>query len=177
MNGYAPEYAVDISKEDAVNIIGDTDLTEGQVKRMINERKVIIAHFLDRGDEWHCFFITYNSIGGKENHKDGQPHFHYISSAFGIKRDDFIKSMESGNYKSTSGLSQPLVDNESIVKRIGFFAKAGISFEAFGPTGRFYVLISRSSVFVVLGWFCQTNFSHGFLLAEPLRPRFDVVKL
>lgn len=92
----------DISKEDAVNIIGDTDLTEGQVKRMINERKVIIAHFLDRGDEWHCFFITYNSIGGKENHKDGQPHFHYISSAFGIKRDDFIKSMESGNYKSTS---------------------------------------------------------------------------
>ena len=93
---------VDISKEDAVNIIGDTDLTEGQVKRMINERKVIIAHFLDRGDEWHCFFITYNSIGGKENHKDGQPHFHYISSAFGIKRDDFIKSMESGNYKSTS---------------------------------------------------------------------------
>ena len=92
----------DISKEDAVNIIGDTDLTEGQVKKMINERKVIIAHFLDRGDEWHCFFITYNSIEGKENHKDGQPHFHYISSAFGITRDDFIKSMENGNYKSTS---------------------------------------------------------------------------
>lgn len=92
----------DISKEDAIKIIGDTDLTEGQVKKMINERKVIIAHFLDRSEEWHCFFITYNSIDGKENHKDGQPHFHYISSAFGITRDDFIKSMESGNYKSTS---------------------------------------------------------------------------
>lgn len=92
----------DISKEDAVKIIGDTELTEGQVKKMINERKVIIAHFLDRGDEWHCFFITYNSIEGKENHKNGQPHFHYISSAFGITRDDFIKSMENGNYKSTS---------------------------------------------------------------------------
>lgn len=92
----------DISKEDAVKIIGDTELTEGQVKKMINERKVIIAHFLDRGDEWHCFFITYNSIEGKENHKNGQPHFHYISRAFGITRDDFIKSMENGNYKSTS---------------------------------------------------------------------------
>ena len=93
---------VDASKEDAIKIIGDTDLTEGQVKKMINERKVIIAHILDRGEEWHCFFITYNSIGGKENHKNGQPHFHYISSAFGITRDDFIKSMENGNYKSTS---------------------------------------------------------------------------
>lgn len=92
----------DISKEDAVKIIGDTELTEGQVKKMINERKVIIAHFLDRGDDWHCFFITYNSIEGKENHKNGQPHFHYISRAFGITRDDFIKSMENGNYKSTS---------------------------------------------------------------------------
>lgn len=92
----------DISKEDAIKIIGDTDLTEGQIKKMINERKVIIAHFLDRDDEWHCFFITYNSIGGKENHKDGQPHFHYISSAFGITRDDFVISIENGNYKSTS---------------------------------------------------------------------------
>lgn len=91
-----------ISKEDIINTIGETDLTEGQLKKMINERKVIIAHFFDRGDEWHCFFITYNSIGGRENHKDGQPHYHYISSAFGITRDDFIKSMESGNYKSTS---------------------------------------------------------------------------
>lgn len=91
-----------ISKEDAIKIIGDTDLTDGQIKKMINERKVIIAHFLDRGSEWHCFFITYNSIGGKENHKDGQPHFHYISSAFGITRDDFIKSIENGDYKSTS---------------------------------------------------------------------------
>lgn len=92
----------DISKEDEIKIIGDTDLTEGQIKKMINERKVIIAHFLDRGNEWHCFFITYNSIGGKENHKDGQPHFHYISSAFGITRDDFVKSIENGDYKSTS---------------------------------------------------------------------------
>ncbi len=91
----------DISKEGVIKTVGETELTEGQVKKMINERKVIIAHFFDRGDDWHCLFITYNSIDGRENHKNGQPHFHYISSAFGITRDDFIKSMESGNYKST----------------------------------------------------------------------------
>lgn len=102
LSGKRKPKIADISNENAIKIIGDTDLTEGQVKKMIHERKVVIAHFLDRGDEWHCFFITYNSIGGKENHKDGQPHFHYISSAFGITRDDLIKSMENGNYKSTS---------------------------------------------------------------------------
>lgn len=91
----------DISKEGVIKTVGETELTEGQVKKMINERKVIIAHFFDRGDDWHCLFITYNSIDGRENHKNGQPHFHYILSAFGITRDDFIKSMESGNYKST----------------------------------------------------------------------------
>lgn len=91
----------DISKEGVIKTVGETELTEGQVKKMINERKVIIAHFFDRGDDWHCLFITYNSIDDRENHKNGQPHFHYISSAFGITRDDFIKSMENGNYKST----------------------------------------------------------------------------
>lgn len=92
----------DISKDGVIKTIGETDLTNGQIKKLINERKVIIAHFLDKGGDWHCFFITYNSIDGKENYKDGQPHFHYISSAFGITRMDFIKSMENGNYKSTS---------------------------------------------------------------------------
>lgn len=47
-------------------------------------------------------FVTYNSIGGKENWKEGQAHFHYISSAFGISKEEFIESMRSGKYKSTS---------------------------------------------------------------------------
>jgi len=92
----------DISEDGIVKTIGETDLTKGQVKNMIEQRKVIIAHFFDKGDNWHCLFTTYNSIEGKENWNDGQPHFHYLSSAFGITRDDFIESMKSGQYKSTS---------------------------------------------------------------------------
>ena len=92
----------DISEDGVVKTIGETDLTDGQVKNMIEQRKVIIAHFFDKSDDWHCLFITYNSIGGKENWKDGQPHFHYISSAFGITREDFVESMKNGQYKSTS---------------------------------------------------------------------------
>ncbi len=91
-----------ISDNSVVKTIGETDLTKGQVKSMIEQRKVIIAHFFDRDDDWHCLFTTYNSLDGRENWKDGQPHFHYISSAFGVAKEDFIQSMKTGQYKSTS---------------------------------------------------------------------------
>lgn len=91
----------DISEVGKVKTIGETDLTDGQVKNMIEQRKVIVAHFFDKGDDWHCLFTTYNSIDGKESWKGGQAHFHYISSAFGITRNDFLESMKSGKYKST----------------------------------------------------------------------------
>lgn len=82
--------------------VGDTDLTDGELKHIIENRKVIVSHFFEKEDNWHCFFSTYKSMGGEENWKDGQPHFHYISSSFGISKDDFIESMRTGNYKSTS---------------------------------------------------------------------------
>ncbi|WP_345956045.1 hypothetical protein [Mucilaginibacter sp. PAMB04168] len=90
-------------KEDgSIDKVGETDLSDGELKNVIEHRKVIVSHFFENDDLWHCFFITYNSIGGKENWKDGQAHFHYISSAFGISKEDFIESMKSGKYKSTS---------------------------------------------------------------------------
>jgi hypothetical protein len=90
-------------KEDGtVEKVGETDLSDGELKHIIEHRKKIFAHFFEKDGEWHCFFVTYKSIGGKENWKNGQPHFHYISSAFGIRKDDFIESLRTGNYKSTS---------------------------------------------------------------------------
>lgn len=92
----------ELKEDDSINSIGSTDLSDGEIKRMLEQRKVIVAHFLDRGENWHCLFTTYNSLGGKENYKSGQPHFHYISNAFGISREDFIESMKNGKYKATS---------------------------------------------------------------------------
>jgi len=91
-----------ITDEGIVKTIGETELTNGEIKNLIEQRKVIVSHFFDKDNNWHCLFTTYNSIGGKENYKGGQPHLHYISSAFGISRDDFIESMKNGQYKSTS---------------------------------------------------------------------------
>lgn len=91
-----------ILENETIKTIGETNLTKRQINKMIEYRKVIIAHLFDKENIWHCLFTTYNSIDGKEKYKKGQPHFHYISSAFGITRDDLLKSMKNGNYKSTS---------------------------------------------------------------------------
>lgn len=90
-------------KEDGrIEKVGETELTDGELKRIIEQRTVIVSHFFELDDIWHCFFVTYNSLSGKENHKDGQPHFHYMSSGFGISKEDFIESMRTGKYRSTS---------------------------------------------------------------------------
>jgi hypothetical protein len=91
-----------ILEDGSIHKIGDTDLSDKELKHIIANRKVIISHFFEKDDIWHCFFLTYKSIGGEENWKDGQPHFHYISSSFGVSKDDFIESMRTGKYRSTS---------------------------------------------------------------------------
>ncbi len=91
-----------LKKDGTIEKVGETDLTDGELKSIIEQRKVIVSHFFEREDIWHCFFLTYNSIGGKENHKNGQAHFHYISNGFAISKENFIESMRTGKYRSTS---------------------------------------------------------------------------
>lgn len=86
-------------KGDKVERVGDSELTDGQLKQAIQQRTVVIAKFIDKGDDWHCLFATYNSLKGEENWQNGQPHFHYISSKFGIPRDKVIESLKSRHYK------------------------------------------------------------------------------
>lgn len=85
-----------------VKTAGATTMTEGQLKNIINHRKVVISKFLDKGNIWHCFFITYNSIGGKEKWQGGQPHYHYISDKWGFTRQEAVERLKSINYPPTS---------------------------------------------------------------------------
>lgn len=78
--------------------IGETELTDGQLKQALEQRSVKVAKILEKGDEWHCFFLTFNSIGGKEDWQNGQPHFHYISNLFGIDKEDVIEQIKSKKY-------------------------------------------------------------------------------
>lgn len=85
--------------EEKISKVGETTMTDGQLKQAILQRSAIYGKFLDKGDEWHCFFTTIESIAGKENWKQGQPHYHYISDKFGVSREEVVKQLKSKDYK------------------------------------------------------------------------------
>ncbi len=85
--------------QDKVKYSGTTKLTAGQLKQVVDHRKVIIAKFIDRGDNWHCFFTTFQSLKGEENWQSGTPHYHYISNTFGLTREQVLVELQSKNYK------------------------------------------------------------------------------
>ena len=60
-----PQFAYKEENGD-ITVVGNTTLTTGQIKQIIEQRKVLIAKFMERGDIWHCFFYTYNSIEGND---------------------------------------------------------------------------------------------------------------
>lgn len=91
--------AYTLKEDGTIKIIGTTELTPGQLKQALEQRSVIVAKILEKGEEWHCFFLTYKSIGGKESWQKNQPHYHYISSQFGISKQNLLKQIKSKNYK------------------------------------------------------------------------------
>ena len=89
-------------EQKGVRKVGRTPLTDGQLKQIIEQRKVVVAKFLDRGSDWHCFFVTYRSLRKEETWKNGQQHFHYLSNKWGISREDALKQLKSTKYPPTS---------------------------------------------------------------------------
>lgn len=90
------------NKDDNSKLVkfGKTDLSDGQLRQAIDHRKVRIAKFLDNGDKWHCFLITFRSLRGEETWLgEKQPHYHYISSSFGIERNSVIEQIKSEKYQ------------------------------------------------------------------------------
>lgn len=85
-----------------VTTSGETTLADTKIKQIIEQRRAVSVKFLDNGSEWHCFFITYRSIGGEESWRDGQPHYHYISDKFGIPRDEAVIQFKGDKYPSTN---------------------------------------------------------------------------
>ena len=85
-------------KKNNINIVGKTELTNGQLKQVVNHRKVVVAKFLENKHSWHCFFLTYKSMKGEEKHNNGQPHLHYISDKWNINRKEVLKQLSSEKY-------------------------------------------------------------------------------
>lgn len=86
-------------KDNTVHKVGKTELSDGQLKQAVDHRKRIISKILDKKNTWHCFFVTYDSLKGKESWKDGQAHYHYISDKFGIPREEVVSELKNQKYK------------------------------------------------------------------------------
>ncbi len=94
---------IEIKEGGSVRFVGETELSDGQMKAVIEQTKKIVAKVVDRGDEWHCFYLTFRGLAGKESGEQGQrPHLHYISDKFGISREDLVKSIKKGECPASS---------------------------------------------------------------------------
>ncbi|MFR1229555.1 MAG: hypothetical protein ACLSA3_04610 [Bacteroides uniformis] len=94
---------IEVKEDGNVRSIGNKGLSDGQMKTVVEQTKKIVAKILDKGDEWHCFYLTFRGIAGKEQGEQGQrPHVHYISDKFGISREDLVKSIRAGNCPASS---------------------------------------------------------------------------
>jgi hypothetical protein len=91
-----------IEENGNIKTIGKTPLTKGQQLQAVEHRKVTISKFLDNDQGWHCFFLTFKSLSGKENYKNGQPHLHYISDKWGIDREEVKSQLTSKDYRLPS---------------------------------------------------------------------------
>ena len=96
-----PEF-IHRNEKNEIIFVGETKLSVGQLRQVMEQRKVIVSKFLDKGDNWHCFFLTYKSIEGKENYNNGQPHLHYISNYWGLTRAEVLKQLRSNHYSLPS---------------------------------------------------------------------------
>lgn len=95
-----PNFAY-IDDNDILHRVGGELLSEGQLRALINESKVIYVQMLDNGRQWHAFIRTFQGLKGKESGAQGSvPHIHYYSNKNGTSRKDFVKMIKNGHYPS-----------------------------------------------------------------------------
>ncbi len=68
-----------------IETIGDTEMTEGEMRALLEQRKVVQARIYHKEERWHCFYFTFKGLAGEESGLMGaQPHYHYLSDKSGI---------------------------------------------------------------------------------------------
>ena len=67
-------------KDGSIEKMGATDMTEGEMRALLEQRKVIQARIYHKANVWHCFYFTYKGLAGEESGIMGsKPHYHYLS--------------------------------------------------------------------------------------------------
>lgn len=85
-----------------VEKMGTTDMTEGEMCALLEQRKVIQARVYHKNNIWHCFYFTFKGLAGEESGIMGsKPHYHYLSDKSGIAWDDLVKRIKDCDMPSS----------------------------------------------------------------------------
>ena len=89
-------------KDGSIEKIGTSDMTEGEMRALLEQRKVIQARIYHKDNIWHCFYFTYKGLAGLESGLMGaKPHYHYLSDKTGIAWDELVKRIKDCDMPSS----------------------------------------------------------------------------
>ena len=72
-------------KDGTIETIGETTMSNGEMRGLLHDRKVVQARIYHRESTWHCFYFTFRGLAGEESGKYGKkPHYHYLSDKYGL---------------------------------------------------------------------------------------------
>lgn len=108
-NGYKIPKLIHLRDDGTVETVGETNMSEGQLRQLMEQRTVRVSHFLDNGNRWHCLFTTYRSLNGQENYGKGTPHMHYLSNFWELDRKLVVNGLKSRSHKFTTSVHIPFI--------------------------------------------------------------------
>ncbi len=92
---------------------GSGDLSDGKLRQLVDQQKVLVTHIASKGSHWHCLLQTFAGLKGKESGEQGsRSHIHYISDiTTGLTYDQIVAMVKSGNYPAAK-IHLPLLDGD-----------------------------------------------------------------
>lgn len=95
--------AVFIQNEDkSIELMGTTNMTDGEMRALLEQRKVVQARIYHKDNHWHCFYFTYKGLAGEEGGVMGsKPHYHYLSDKSGITWEELLRRIKDCNMPSS----------------------------------------------------------------------------
>ena len=86
---------IHVEEDGSIEKMGTTDMSEGEMRALLEQRKVIQARIYHKDSIWHCFYYTFRGLAGQESGILGsKPHYHYLSDKSGIAWDDLVERIK-----------------------------------------------------------------------------------
>lgn len=94
---------INLRDDNIMESIGKTNMSEGEMRALLEQRTVLQARIYHKDSHWHCFYFTYKGLAGHERGRMGaQPHYHYLSDRSGISIEKLLDAIEKCEMPTSS---------------------------------------------------------------------------